>query len=416
MNHELQAQLKKIIAQAYSDDNERQRLEKIFSHLAAHQENFLEDLRRRLDVECVEYDWEENFAVATKLVRAGDAEQMRGFYPINVGSSFILDGEADNPFAHEKNIPQRAFFLDCEYDQQENFFNRSYEGKFERADGSTKNFSYELTRHERFIAQEKILYDTAQMYGIRRPIIFSPHARYAVDIKTADLDAEDLRQAEKFFLHDKILTDRQLVWNVQIDDVDLTEREEFIGADGGQVRYEYFYPFDAAKSFVLPAQYCTDITRRELDDGSRRILLSYNSVMKERTAKILTFNAAVDLAAENIFLNDFPRRNTKLRLRTAGDVESVLACFNATRFGKKFPVKFLAFNSKVNSKLLKIYRREDRSPATTESRLLSALRNKPVCYLTFEGAAEKFKLDYANYVLYYFSQNYPEFGWAGVES
>ena len=415
MNHELHAQMKKIIAQSYSDDKERQRAEKIFYHLAEHQEKFLEDLKRRLELESVENDWEENFTVATKLVRVGNLEEMRGFYPVNVGSSFLLDGAEENPFAQKQKLPQRAFFLDCPYDQQENFLERTFEGKLERADGSTKNFSYELRRHERFIAQEKILYKTAQMYGIRRPIIFSPYARSAVDLKTADLDAEDLLQAKKFSLNDKILTDRQLVWNVQIEDADLTEREEFIGADDRLTRYEYFYPFDVPKSFILPAQHCDDLTRQTLDDGSQRILLGYNSVLKERTAKILTFST-FDSAAENIFINDFPRKNNKLRLRSAADIEKVLACFNATRFGKIFPAKFFGFGSRGIARPLKIYRREDRYFAAKESRLLSALRNKPPCFVAFEGADEKFKIDYANYVLYYLSQNYPEFGWAGVES
>ena len=184
---------------------------------------------------------------------------------------------------------------------------------------------------------------------IRRPVIFSPYARKAVDIKILDCESTDfenlrdlnLRTAENN-LRGKLLTDCELYWNVKIEndetrhDGELAEKEYYIGADGNLIRYEYFYTFDKnEKVFVLPAQHCDDL-RINFDD-ERKIILGYNSVLKERDYKIVSINDIENISDE-VFTNDFPRRNDKLRLRTAGDVEKVLSCFKFfRRLLKVFP-------------------------------------------------------------------------------
>ena len=75
----------------------------------------------------------------------------------------------------------------------------------------------------------------------------------------------------------------------------------------------------------------------------------------------------------------------------------------------------LASYCSKNFSPIEIYRREDSYYTSTEKYLLGRVRNKPVCLIKFGGDKNIFKTDYANYVIHYFEQNYPEFNWAGVE-
>ena len=193
---------------------------------------------------------------------------------------------------------------------------------------------------------------------------------------------------------------------------ELSEDEHYIGADGNLIRHEYFHTFDKhEKIFVLPAQHCDDL-RINFDD-ERKIIFGYNSILEERACKII-YLSEIENISDEIFTNDFPKKNNKLRLNTAGDVEKVLSCFNSTRMGKNFPASFESFNAK-NFSPIEIYRREDRYYSSNEKNLLGRVRNKPVCLIKFGGDKNIFKTDYANYVIHYFEQNYPEFNWAGVE-
>lgn len=418
MKMETDAAIKKIIARAVQNENERQMLEKIFAALAKHQENFLADLEQRIDAETSPHDWNKDFEVAVKFVKRGDTESARGLFKIDVGKSFIL---AENPL--EKINAAESFFLNAAYNELENFCApKKYRGQLTTQDGSIKKFSYTLERHERFIHHEKILFEVAALYKITRPIIFSPYARKAVDVKIFDLEESDFENYREL---DLLLSENNLkgkflsgslFWNVKIDGAEMQRGgaiEEYLGADGNLIRYEYFHTFDADKKiFVLPAQHCDDL-RFSVDAANKNFVLGYSGVLKVRDFQTINFVDVENLSAET-FTNDFPRENKKLRLKTEGDVEKVLACFNATRAGQMFPAKFESFNAK-NFKPLEIYRREDRYFQPPEIRLLGKIRSKPICCINF-GGASIFKIDYVNFVIHYLEQNYPEFNWAGVET
>ena len=410
MNNKPRDEIKKVIARAYpSDSNERQMLEKIFFALAEHQENFLSELEQRIAEESNDNDCEKYFDIGVKLIKRGDSEAQRGFFPI---------------LAERDNLP--LLFLDVRYEDIKNFCEpKRYSGFIIAADGTRKNFSYTLRRHEMFIAQEKILFDIAALYKIRRPIIFSPYARKAVEIKIDGLAEDDLSNLQNFDLMlakndlaGKLLTDCELCWNVQTETADTNhggDCEEYIGADENLIRYEYFHTFGRdEKVFILPNQHCDNL-RVKLIDDERKIIFGYNSVLKERSCKVVRLNSVEENS--NAFTNAFPRKNSTLRLKSEGDLEKVLSCFNVTPLGKMFPAHFGSFGNNKNFQPVVIYRREDQYFIPNENRLLGRLRNKPICYVKFSGDSQsKFKTDYVNYVLHYLSQNYPEFMWAGIEA
>ncbi len=423
MNNDIDAEILKIIERVYPNEtDERQMLEKVFTALAKRQENFLSDLEKRIDIETAAHDWNKDFEVAVKFVRRGSQESTGGLFSLEIGTSFILADKEETPL--EKMAKAESFFVNAAYNEIENFCApKKYHGKIITKDGTLKNFSYTLQRHERFINYEKILFEVAALYKISRPIIFSPYARKAVDVKFFGLEAKDFNNYQDLDLlfrennlNGKILNGK-LFWNVEIEGGERPQGgkcDEYIGADGNLIRYAYFHTFDSDKKiFVLPAQHFDDL-KFEIKDNGKNFTLGYSSVLKEYGYSTLNF-VAVEKISDDFFTNDFPRPNNKLRLRTEGDVEKVLSCFNATRAGKIFPAKFESFNSK-NFKPLEIYRREDRYFISPEFRLIGRIRNKPICVISFGGNDSIFKIDYANYVIYYLEKNYPEFNWAGVET
>lgn len=432
MTPNVESEIKKIVVRSFPTETaERQTLEKVFAELAKHQENFFSDLEKRIDAENCAKDWNKNFDVAVKFVRRGDKESARGLLPVEVGTGFIFEEETTVPLeeslnARAKNFspPEISFFVNASYNEIENFCApKKYQGLFVSNDGTKKNFTYTLQRHERFIYHERILFELAALYKIRRPIIFSPYARKAVDVKISGVSASDFSNRKNFDLllaENNLLEKLQigkLYWNVKIEQDEIQSGstvEEYFGADGNLIRYEYFHTFNNDENiFVLPAQHCDDL-HIKIDGGERKFKLGYSSVLKERAYKKITL-LNFEKNSSEIFTNDFPRPNDKLRLRTEGDVEKVLSCFNATRTGKIFPAKFESFNAK-NFKPLPIYRREDKYFIAPETHLLGKIRNKPICVINFGGGAGIFKTDYANFVIHYLEQNYPEFNWAGVET
>lgn len=432
MTQNIEDEIKKIIARYFPNENdERRMLEKVFVELAKHQKNFLAELKKRIDTEINPLDLNKKFEVAVKFVKRGDSESARDFFKIDAGTGFIFEEDNISPLeepleSKEKNfvLPEISFFLNASYNEIENFCApKEYTGLYVSKDGTARNFKYTLQRHERFIKHEKILFEIAALYKINCPIIFSPYARKAVDVKINGVSVSDFKNRKVFdlLLEQNNLSGKLkiggLYWNVKIEEDEMRrggEVEEYIGADGNLIRYAYFHTFNADENiFIVPVKHCDDL-RLKIVGGERNIQIGYSSVLKERAYKKITLFDFEKNDAE-IFTNDFPRPNDKLRLRTEGDVEKVLACFNATRAGQIFPAKFESFNNK-NFKPLEIYRREDKYFIPPETRLLGKVLNKPVCVINFGGGASIFKIDYANFVLHYLEQNYPEFNWAGVES
>lgn len=423
MNKNLDSEIKNILARAYDGDSaERRVMEKVFAALAEHQQNFQRELEIRIADESAGGEWDSKFNVAVKLVHRGDRG---GFFPIPTGSSLIFDETSESPFEESSSadeIFQQAFFLNVKFAELSDFCGKVYSGIVVTADGAAKNFTYTLRRHEKFIAHEKILFDAAAMYKIRRPVIFSPYARKAVEIKITGASETDFVncqrldfQLDKNNLRDKLLTDCELCWNVEISEVNSNrggEPEEYIGADGRMIRYGYFHEFNPDENiFVLPDQHCDDFSVT-LNESAQIFKLVYNSVLQESGCKIIRLSECGE-ADDETFTNDFPKTNTIQRVRTAGDVEKILSCFNATRMGKIFPAKF---EQKPPVKTVTLYDNAARYYVSPVDKLLGQMRNRQICYVNFEGGDTIFKADYANYVLNYLSQNYPEYRWAGVDA
>ena len=96
---------------------------------------------------------------------------------------------------------------------------------------------------------------------------------------------------------------------------------------------------------------------------------------------------------------------TKPRLRTASDINFVLKCLAR----ENFSCSFVNFGGDAQ---IKLYDDAHKYFTSADENLLSAKRNLPTCMVKFFGD-ELFLTDYANYVLNFLEEQYPEFNWAG---
>ena len=96
---------------------------------------------------------------------------------------------------------------------------------------------------------------------------------------------------------------------------------------------------------------------------------------------------------------------SKQRLRTQGDIEFVLSGLARDGYSCRFGTFGGADNVSRYSKEHEYFTRLDENLLRAKSRL-------PMCTVKFSGEGI-FLADYANFVLHFLAESYPEFNWAG---
>ena len=197
----------------------RYSLEQAFRALSDRQDRISNELMERLvrEKSSSNKGYDEKWTVATVLVKVNEIPKyaVEGFSVINVGKCFykkqdVVDLGLEN--SNTSNQSQRQFFLDIEYGDWDKYLNRTFEG-----DG----FKYQICINERFVKKEAELFKVCAMYGINMPVIFSPWARRAIDIRIEEgkvpksVDGVSLRLKENG-LEKVLLIDSFLLWNFTI--------------------------------------------------------------------------------------------------------------------------------------------------------------------------------------------------------
>ena len=307
-----------------------------------------------------------------------------------------------------------------------------------------------MARDWRYIEEERLLFDIADIYHITKPVVFSPYSRRAVKIQLPIQDsdaAELLRDAadltpyllEENSLKDKLLADRQLLWNIRIGEVKLPEYNPSGEGDCGFVapygdREIYRYEFNKQKNgdFICPdtieipcllaaekdeeRQLITLITNRKLKNKCRSLSILRPKEYEEQIAGHKSGNREIFFSNVSRLGDDRAGRIfAKERLRTQGDIERLLHCFNIPEYDCKFAG--VSDSRKTELKSIKRYSGELSYGACCyscrEQLLYGKRRVLPCCHIRFSGRA-KFLADYADYVLFFLENRYPDFLWAGV--
>ena len=314
-----------------------------------------------------------------------DIKEKKNFLSFEVGDSIFF--ESPSALDEEsKTLSYGSFFLSVPYEELKNFLYKNYQGK---------NFKYRLTPNYQFIEAEKKIFRISEIYNL--PIqIYSPYARRAVDICIFENSEEDfsslpdLRLAENN-LSEKLLTENKFFWNVEIKksaDVSWFKNDE-----------KFFeYGFDAdKKDFILPKNDSDFNAGIEAEKFDGKIILRSQYELSEE------FELIKILPVENKIAS---RIFSKPRIRTKGDINFILKCFER----ENFSCRFENFGN-TGEKILR-YSKEFEYPTSQEQNLLRAKIKLPVINIKFSGD-KKFLTDYANYVLHFLEENYPEFNWAG---
>lgn len=325
--------------------------------------------------------WEEFRGNEKFMEIVTDVEESGNLLPFEVGESIFFGNQPPLEVGEPKTLPSEPFFLCVPYEEFYSLLDKNFVGA---------GFTYQLKPNYRFIAAEEKLYRAARLYNV--PLqIYSPYARRAVDICIFGAVSElNLKLAENN-LAGKLLTNKKFYWNVEIDSVTWDSV-----ATVGKF-FEYRCTADDS-SFVLPtsdAIFDDELEVRRTDD--QIIFLTPRELPSKRAERIKI------LPVENKIA---PRILSKKRLRTQGDIEFILSGLARDNYSCRFG-NFGAATENINR-----YSKEHEYFSAPDENLLRVKNRLPACLVKFSGD-EIFLTDYANFVLKFLEENYPEFNWTG---
>ena len=392
---EIEKFLEKTIDAAKIGEDLKSCLKKSLNAIYAHESKIMSELKSEVETELK--SGRNAMTIATALVPRENISAM-------TERSFHVIGTPDE---------NSGVFLRCPYEEVAELCKQTFIGR-----SGSKNFSYRLVPHKRFVGQETRLFRLAEFYKIKTPVIFSPYARRVVDIQILD----ETEPAEPDFdfsnnaaLNGKIVADCVLMWNVSVkSNVESTSSR---APEDDEIFYRY--SFDSGigkKSLVLPpvsseilveAKRIDDtridvIASGELDDGGFEIL----KIVAPKSDK--AFPDGVE-----VFFNtcDANRLFEKNRLRTVGDVNYILSALAQGEFSCAFE----SFSDAPPEDQITPYQKNFGHNYFTSraEELFKANVKLPYCRVKFK-APEIYRADYANFVLHFLNRTYPEFFWAGV--
>ena len=386
----------------------RYSLEQAFRALSDRQDRISNELMERLvrEKSSSNKGYDEKWTVATVLVKVNEIPKyaVEGFSVINVGKCFykkqdVVDLGLEN--SNTSNQSQRQFFLDIEYGDWDKYLNRTFEG-----DG----FKYQICINERFVKKEAELFKVCAMYGINMPVIFSPWARRAIDIRIEEgkvpksVDGVSLRLKENG-LEKVLLIDSFLLWNFTITKglspssqrvAPFENRNMYIKHfDEGINENDFLYTDEQIEAIQKTA----DLTEIRSCNGEKNCYTKY---------RINSIGEVVLNCFCNTFLDTLPAR-----IRTKSDMIGVLQQFN----NRNYACTFVGTDKDESFSLFPVYRTVHSYHTDKNQIFYQKRRGLTESYVKFfvGNGDKKYLCDYANYVLHYLQSRYPEYVWLGVE-
>ncbi len=305
-----------------------------------------------------------------------------------------------------------SYFLCCPYEEVEKLCKKIFVGR-----NGVRTFSYRLIPQKRLVEQELRLFRLAEFYKIKTPVIFSPYARRAVDIQILDeiepreIDFDFSGNAE---LKGRIVDDCILMWNVSVKSN--VESKSYVSPNDDEKFHRYI--FDSGvnkKSFVLPPVTSEILVEAKRISDTRIDIISSGELEDDfEVLKIVapkmdkTFPDDIEIFSNTC---DIDRIIEKNRLRTAGDVNYILSSLAQGEFSCSFET---LSNTPPTNQIKSYQKNFGHNYFTSRAEELFRFKAKlPYCIVRFK-APEKYRADYANYVLHFLNKNYPEFSWTGV--
>ena len=344
----------------------------------------------------------------------GNAKKYDEFGLFSMNSKF---DDSDGMFHYER------VFLDCEYDEIKEFDGKTYDVvDCKDKKGAPFKFSFSLEFDDSFLKAQEILFDYAEHYNVKNPVVFSPYSHKSFYVKYVEQLREDVPELDSLlkesFKNNKIPViegKNSLYWNIKQSD----EKEKLYDAKepyGDATKYVFRFekPDGGNSPLPLPSNnqtrvYSTNVDKdwvdvvidREIENFTVFEYKDFNpesELAKERRSKRLLFD-------NNVIEGTWKRH----RILSEGDIERAIGCFNKREY--KWP-DARCERSKKKDKTIVRYSPKYR--VDRKAKILFAKIKK--IYVSFkETNDKKFLTDIANYVLEYLEYNYPEIKWYGVE-
>lgn len=359
--------------------------ESIISDLQKDMTAELQKIKSRAEMEFRNFD-EKIIEIETSIAESKNLEPLKitgCIFFANTQNSFSdLDGEPNT-------LPHGPFFLRVSYEDFFTYLNKDYQG-----DG----FTYQLKPNYQFVEVEHKLFRLSQIYNVPCKI-FSPYARRAVDIRIVGKSKEDFtRLADLNFklaennLQGKLLMNENLYWNVKVKSC----VEQWQHKVGDLYEYGYTDGVDAA-TYIVPNSDANFDDELEFVRADGQIILKTSREFPVGDCDLIKILPLKSKINSKIF--------SKPRLRTSGDINFVLKCL----MRENYSCRFGKFGGNAQ---IKRYDGEHKYFTSADENLLRAKRQLPTCTVKFSGD-KLFLTDYANYVLNFLEERYPEFNWAG---
>ncbi len=394
----------------------------VFSEWNEHSTRILYNLVKRLEQEseskknCFENDW----IIASALVPKN--EQIKEKLLIN------------ETFATCEW--KRICFLDCKYEDVEDFCEKTYRGKIPGGE-----FTYYLKKNFTLVNEEQQIQCIADCYRIKRPIFFSPYSRRAVNIvlegnkDTKEKLENEIGEDVSCFCLDEnglsnLLIGYRLCRNIEInkggdtcspDDEGIIKDAVFAPYDSIEV-FRYTYYNVSENKFIAPIGRCIDkVVSVIKDKENNKIVIKSKDKIEARGFWSVSFqkpDKIIEYERSFVNLEDVDKFSCPPRLYTDGDIKRVI-------YGLSFEKRGLTLecNGKDEpdpEQVIITYAPDDEYEDEYRRGNVSygnprKLPCRCIKFSCIKDEYENFLTDYANYVLGFLRRCYPEYRWVGVK-
>lgn len=262
----------------------------------------------------------------------------------------------------------------------------------------------------------KRIWNMSRIYKCEEPIVYAPYAKrlFSIEVNIQELSANDNLQIQNLDLQlnkngiqDKILLDKELVWNIKIDEP--AGIEPVVSPVNEMLHWRYQFCELLENQYIMPKRIKSP-TFRIIFRGNDTLEYDFESEYPDGFEKITIYNVDDILSQRSDTFSTGYNTNglrTQYRLRSEADLHYELEKFCKLDYSKIVDVKTVVCGShnitKTNMDMV-VY---------DKGRF--GYKNTNRVYVKFEvDDTSLFYEDYANFVLGYLTYCFPEIGWEGV--
>lgn len=329
--------------------------------------------------------------------------------------TYLIDlSDKNNEKIYEKgfspiiNEQEEILFLNCKYTDFDMYLNQEYTGIIEK-NGQKSEISYKFSKIDSFVQAEKVLSKTLLQNDMKKPYIYSPYSRRAVEIilDKDDIDGDIDYQLEKNGLKNVLMENYELAWNVIIEEKDtfpyLNENTNKKATIFDETIYQIYQTNLKSNEYIYVRN---EKSQTRKIDNEIYIALDKDVSFDNFLYSKIKINQNVYHSNE-IFENIYDdSTDFKQRIVTSGDIEYIINKF------AKLDINFEGFsiNKPKTMENILVYNKDDEYIYSKDLKL----RKSNLLYLKFGNNDDFYFNDKISYILSFLNYYYPEYYFVGV--